>query len=173
MQWINKSMYAFFILAMLSNSLTATAQERTTQQATILKVANYTSATIEIRINTGTGRTTSFLFQNGAGHFEPISLAPGLGDRVVSVWAITPQGAIVLPAKVLALKKFNPADFNDPVVELAFIAGTKSNDIIFTPSKTISGLGDTFAEKHPELSPEQQKMVTETRKSPLLKISDN
>lgn len=138
------------------------------QGATQLQVINASTEKVEIRVNNATGGTTSFLFTNGAGHFDPVPLGVGLGDRVVSVRRIQANGTVVLPSKVLAMSKFDPADAAQPILQLTFISGIAGYDIIYTTAEKRAEVGESVTfkggAKGSELSAEQKKAVAETLK---------
>jgi hypothetical protein len=137
-----------------------------------LVVVNAAPVKVEVRINNAVGGTTNFQFLSGPGHFEPVPLAHGLGDRVVSVRAITPNGTIVLPSRVLAVSKFDPSDATQPVLVLTFIRGVAGDEIVYTTGARVGTLGDAPSGKT-SLSGEQRRVVEDVLKLPALKGGGN
>ena len=153
----------------------AVGQEKTSvQSATQLKVVNATAENVDIQVSNALGNSTHFLFQSGSGHFGPVDLYQGIGDRVVSVRRIKAGGTVVLPSKVLALSKFDPADCTGPLLVLTFVSGTAGHEIIYTVSRSSSELGDPLMVKGKqqnasELSAKQKKSIKGILKTPALK----
>ena len=144
------------------------------QGATQMQVVNTTPAKVEIRIDKPVGGSSGWLFTNGQGHFEPVPLAQGLGDRVVSVRLITTEGSVVLPSKVLAMSKFDPATATQPVLKVIFISGTAGYDIVYTTGGQAGAVGEPIVVKGQapgkgELSAEQKRAIEETLKKPATK----
>jgi hypothetical protein len=144
------------------------------QGAIQMQVVNATTEKVQVSIEKPVGGGWDWQFINGRGHFEPVPLAQGLGDRLVSVRVITAGGAVVLPSKVLAMSKFDPASATQPVLKVIFVSGIAGYDIVYTTGTQAEAVGTPVVVKglmkgKGELSDDQKKAVEETLKMPATK----
>lgn len=114
-------------------------------EAQFLQVVNASTERVEVRVTNALGNTTVFAFRGGAGHFEPVTLGSGLGDRVVTVRRIRDDGTVVLPSKVLALSQFDPADTATPVLRLVFFSGVAGFGIAYETAAKADAEGEPFS----------------------------
>lgn len=145
--------------------------------ATALQVVNATGERVEIRVSNAVGNATVFLFPNGSGHFEPVPLASGLGDRVVTVRKIAANGSVALPSKVLTLSTFDPAVAPRPVLRLILVRTGGEYHVVYQTLAKADGEAESFAAGGPVKSgaPDegQKKALGEALKGPPNKAGGN
>jgi hypothetical protein len=128
------------------------------QGAIQMQVVNATTEKVQVSIEKPVGGGWDWQFINGRGHFEPVPLAQGLGDRLVSV----------------RMSKFDPASATQPVLKVIFVSGIAGYDIVYTTGTQAEAVGTPVVVKglmkgKGELSDDQKKAVEETLKMPATK----
>lgn len=145
--------------------------------ATALQVVNATDERVEIRVSNALGNATVFLFPNGSGHFEPVPLASGLGDRVVTVRKIGANGTVALPSKVLALGTFDPVDVPHPVLRVILVRTGGEYQIVYQTLAKVDGAAEAFEPggRVKTAAPDegQKKAIGEALKGPANKVGGN